>query len=234
MKLNLFSLESGDEVIETKNQETEITIYAKISNFDGLKEATEVKSMIQVEAQLGESNHCRVRKLVDESKNIFTFKVNNGNHNSQIDSRQEENLDVSDSFYENFLKVADKLQNKTRYTFNTESIKLSYKENDEDKIISVPDVLFEVDVYKKEDGSFSEYCKIDLEVDNILTFINHNYPEIKDIKLSIKISELPFKPTDAVITDKSDPKITEFINSLYSTEFCVDLRKQRADKIQDE
>lgn len=224
------SLALEDETnVTTQQQETEITLYAKINNFEGLKHAKSSEEQIQVEARLGEANHCRVRKtIVGETTSYqFMFKVKNGSHSTQVDSRREYPVDVNEEFFNGFLSIADKVQDKVRYFFDSETITLSYKEQEENREITIPDIVYEVDVFKKPDGTFSNYCKIDIEVDKILLFLEHNYPEIKDINLNFKISTLPFAPTDGIVNEKDNETVQAFIRHLYDTEFCTDLVKQR-------
>lgn len=213
--------------------ETEIEIYAKIGDPQGLFKAQDVEQQVQVSAKLGlEDNYCRVRKSTKNGKDeyTYTFKVKNRSQSDSVMSLIEYTVAINEEFFNDFQLVADNLQNKTRYIFDHDKIQLKYHLNEADKIIEVPDIKYEVDVYTKSDGTLSEWCKIDIEIDKIMQFIDHNYPDLKDIKLNVKISHLPFNPYDSFIKDAEDKDIMKRINDLFDTEFTinlVDLRKSR-------
>lgn len=224
--LRRFSLEAA----ETQVAETEITLYAKITAPEGLSAAESYEHHVQLEARLGEENFCRVRQTTagNEKAYVYTFKLRNENHSAPVDSRQEFNLPVDAAYFDAFFKAADSCQEKTRYFFKSQSITLTVGEGNETREISVPEVIYEVDVFKKPgtDGN-SIWCKIDIEVDRILTFLEHNHPELANVKLVIKISHLPFKPVESFIGKDATPEQKALLDKLYQTEFKEDLVKTR-------
>jgi hypothetical protein len=218
--------EPTDLPIISNQQENEITIFAKVGDFEGLKQADTFEEQIQITAKLGlGENTCRVRRSVlnDEVKYVYTFKVKDRSEHDSVTSMREHNVDVNESFYQDFKHIADYCQDKVRYIFNSEKITFSYSVDNEDKVIEVPDIKYEVDVFKKPDGSLSEWCKIDIEVDQLMQYVDHNYPDLKNVKLNIKISHLPFKPTDSWLKVDSDAEVMGRIDTLYQNEFTVDL-----------
>lgn len=215
-----------DPPVISNQEENEIAIFAKIGNLDGLKDAISVEKQIQVTAKLGlEDNFCRVRRSVlnNEVKYVYTFKIKNRSQLDSVTSKRENNVNVNEDFFNDFKLVADKLQDKVRYVFHSDKITLSYRENEEDKVINVPDLKYEVDVFMKADGALSEWCKIDIEVDQLMQFVDHNYPELKNVKLNIKVSHLPFEPTETFLKVDSDAAIMSRINDLYENHFTIDL-----------
>lgn len=204
--------------------ETEIEMYAKITNFDGLKEASTSEKQIQIQTSLGDKHFCRVRRTIkgDDVKDVFTFKMSRSGQNG-IPSKTEHNLDVDENFLLDFLETAKEVQVKTRYIFQAQKIVLSYHRNDEDIVIEVPNVKFEVDVYEMEDGRVCEWCKIDLEIDSILDYLAHNYPDLKDLRLNIKISHLPFSPENAFIkSDEMSPAQKATLDGFYKNFYNQD------------
>lgn len=210
------------------SEENEIEIYAKIGNFDGLHKANVTEKQIQITAKLGlNDNYCRVRKSTINGKDTYTytFKVKNRSEIDSIASRHEYTITLNDDeeFFNSFKLIADKLQTKTRYIFNSDKITINYSDHDENKVIEIPDIKYEVDVYEKPNGELSEWCKIDIEIDKIMQFIDHNYPDLKDIKLRISISHLPFEPIQSFMKDDSNPEIMSRIHDLFEHEFSTDL-----------
>lgn len=218
--------EASDLPVISNQEETELTIFAKIGNHEGLRQATSQEAQLQITAKLGLGDHtCRVRRstINDEVKYVYTFKVENGTGSDSVASKREHNVDVNEDFFNDFKNVADFQQDKIRYIFESEKITLTYHENNDDKVIDIPDIKYEIDVFKKADGQLSEWCKIDIEIDTMMQYLEHNYPEIKNIKLNIKISHLPFAPEESFLAMPSDIDAMGRVNDLYETEFTVSL-----------
>lgn len=204
---------------ETKeNKESEVVIYAKIGDFQGLDKASKKVRHHQIESEFSNGQRCRVRKIEDDGKETYeyTYKLKI-NTEADMSVNKEFTVEVDKEFFDNFKYVGNKQVIKDRYIFNSENVELVYMDGEDRKTISIPNVMYEVDVYEKEDGSFSEYCKIDVEVDNIINFLNKEYPELKDIKLNIKISHLPFVPENPILSTDESKK--EFLSNLWDNEF---------------
>ena len=204
---------------ETKQVETEVVIFAKIGNMDGLQQANSQEHQLQLTTSLGKQNTCRVRRTSkdDAVEYTYTFKLKNATEGAVVPLQHEYNVAVTEDFFIGFKQVAEYAQDKIRYIFQSEKITLKYSENDEDKVIDVPDMIYEVDVFKKADGTFSEWCKIDIEIDKMMQYIDHNYPDIRDIKMSLKISHLPFEPKESFIGSENPERMDELYKNEYTT-----------------
>ena len=217
----------------TKEAEKEFTIFTKIGDSTGLEKADRFEHQIQLTAQLGANHTCRVRKTTDGDKisYTYTFKTQD-NAEGQLAVRQEYNVEVDEAFFNGFKTVADYCQDKTRYFFKAERVTLRYKNSDEETIIDVPDVVYEVDVFKDKDGNICEYAKIDIETDAIMNYLLEHYPDaVKKSEesampiLITKITHLPFKPSGYFIGGgENQPKV----DALYQDCFTTDLRALRA------
>ena len=196
--LHALALE-GNQSKEEK--ETEVAIYCKIGDMDGLKNCDHQESQVQLEGQFSTGTKCRVRSVSVEGKDtqyFFTFKIR-GDQDDGIDSAVEHTVQVDLHFFEGFKKVAERMLVKTRYVFHSKDVTLKIKKDDDDELITIPNIEYEVDVYETEDGSTSTWCKIDVELDSILDHLDQHHPEVKGIALNIKVNHLPFKPTGAIL-----------------------------------
>jgi hypothetical protein len=226
--------EKGDSV---QKLETEIVIYSKIGEPARLQECKSKEDHIQLETTFENGTRCRVRKVTKEDAKpqfIFTFKVPTGkNEETGLDANSEYSVDVDEDFFTGFMSVASRKLVKTRYNFLSENVTMTLKEGDNDKDIVIPNIEYEVDVYQKADGSTSEWCKIDVEVDNIVNYIHSNHKEIQDLKLNVKVSHLPFAPSNNILSfnasDEQRIKIDEiwkeFRQEVNSTEDLKDESK---------
>lgn len=221
--MNRFLQRFAFEHNTTEEQETEVTIFAKMDSPNGLKQASNVEEHIQLEAKLG-NQFCRVRKTTakGEEKYTFTFKVKDKSA-EQVASAKEYNVDVDQDFFTGFSEVAESKQEKTRYHFLSKNVILNVEGDDNVKSIELPEIVYEVDVFKKPNGEISEWCKIDVELDPIILFLSQNYPDIKNVKINLKVSHLPFRPVDTMLstTENSDERAK--IDQLYKTDFKVRL-----------
>lgn len=135
--------------LEAAGQELEYEFYGRIKDFGDLKKAASKEEQEQWEIRSGKDDDrkyfggLRVRKINDDKYVLCAKVMSEGN-----DSRYEVELDADKDLFEAFRKISPKGMRKTRYLFPIEGT----------------DLTWEVDVYRQEDGSLEEWCKIDLEV----------------------------------------------------------------------
>ena len=128
-----------------------------------------------------------------------------------------------------FRDVAEQGVLKTRYEFASDTITLTYVEADERHDIEVPDITYEVDVYVDQQGQVYEWCKIDIEVDAILDYLTQHHPELQNIKLNVKISHLPFEPSDAILTLSATDEQKAFVDSLWQDHYRLPPKTEVSD-----
>lgn len=221
--MNLLTLEDSDDGIA----ETEITIYAKIGDMEGLKTADYKEVHEQAETRLNDTTRLRVRKTIKESEPFsenenpgitFNATLKIDNENSIVNSNSEINLPITEEFFKAFFAASNSRFIKTRYVFYSKRVSLSVDHPDIGTI-EIPKLKYEVDVFKRTTGEVSEYCKIDIEVDPIIKFLKVNYPDIKDVKYIIKVSHLPFKPNGYFIDSQANEGQMQLLDHLYENDF---------------
>lgn len=208
-------------VLETINEtsqviETEIVVYAKINNFDGLQKATQILQHEQMESSFKNGVRCRVRKEVkdNESTYEFTYKIKTSEAEG-YEANREYTATVDKDFFEGFKEVAEHRLVKTRYEFESDTIQLLYGEGEDKTIIEVPNIKYEVDVYTDQAGEVCEWCKIDIEIDPLLDYLNQHHSDLENIKLNVKITHLSFEPSDAILTTAMTDEQKSFVDSLW-------------------
>lgn len=202
----------------TESVETEIIVYCKIGNFNGLQKASHIEHQEQLETEFKNGTRCRVRSIQhqnsDDIKYEFTFKVKT-DANEGCEANTEHTVEVGRSFCEGFKAVADHYVKKVRYEFASSNIFLTFVEGGESKTVEIPDVKYEVDVYIDKDSKICEWCKIDIEIDTIINYLGQHHPELKDVNLKVRISHLPFQPTDTILALTANPEQKAFIDALW-------------------
>lgn len=185
-------------------RERERVIYARLSDFSQLNNAVSVDSQEQWQVKLPKTNNnsakgtIRVRKVIPLSKTDKGFEFTATGVDStqyvmtvkaerKADDRLEVPLPASKDMFDLFKLLAENGMYKHRFHFPIDGTEL----------------VFEVDVYPKEDGTYNNWVKIDLE--------------LKDV--SVDIPELPFKVEEIIYDTTEDPEQKKKINELYETIF---------------
>lgn len=227
---NKVSLESNET---TRSNETEIIVYCRIQDFDGLQKASKIETHEQLETEFKNGVRCRVRRTskspvvaTEDSNTVdmhddsyeFTFKLKDQSEGG-FESNQEFTVNVDKDFFDGFRQIADHRLLKTRYEFSSDKIYLNYQDGDEKKTMMIPNIKYEIDVYLDKDGQICEWCKIDIEVDAILDHIAKHHPDIDNLKMNVKISHLPFEPSDGILTLSASEEQKAFVDSLWKDHY---------------
>lgn len=196
--------------------ETEITIICKVGDFTGFKEASSVEEHEQLELNVQEKGTIRVRKTSDKNGTYFEVTTKLRKDEGSADIAFESTAPVTSHFMENFREMAETLKIKTRYIFNgSKSIVLLNEES-----VNLPPVKYEVDVFKRFDGKVSDWCKIDIELDDFLKATEGlQGVSGKPFDISVKVTHLPFKPQEAFIIKNCTDEQKKLLEKLWVSDF---------------
>lgn len=205
-------------------KEIELVMYAKIANLDGLQQAAEKIHQREIIGNfivpgMDKPQRWRIRETDDKSYE-FTVKKRVENTNG-LNEFIEENVSVTSDLWNVMKTCASKAHNKYRYVFIAENVVLNYRHKDfEDKRQAViPKLKYEVDVYLPPNGSEPKWCKIDIELQDALEFLKENYPEIDKAKVSVAVSDLPFRPVNVILSNDPDPAKQQILGQVWETQF---------------
>lgn len=205
--------------------EVEITLYAKVSDFDGLQQADEVEEHIQLEARTLNGDKIRIRKTTVKGGRpvyVFTAKQKNRAVEDQQDGIAdvtEYDAAVTEEMFQVFEKIMEQKIVKTRYRFkNTCLIKATGQS--EPIPVSLDNMGYEVDVFETY-GSPCKWVKIDIEIDALSEYLAKEHPDVKEYKLQVKVSHLPFKPIDIIFPSTADEAQKAFIENLWRSQFAM-------------
>jgi hypothetical protein len=216
------------EAAGSTSKETEVAVYARITDMAGLEKATSSEQHVQLESKFQNGTKFRMRKVTKPDgsvKFIATMKIREEG-GGPVPTDTEHSVDVTEDFFEAFKHGANKMLVKTRYNFSSQDVSLNVGEGDDVQKITLPNVTYEVDVYTNPQGGVAEWCKIDVELDAIIAFIEKNHPEIKDTRLNISVSHLPFKPVQPILNDTQDPEKKALLGQIWDTQFNLDPKGQ--------
>jgi hypothetical protein len=214
-----------DEQTNQVIKEQEIVIYAKMGNPEGLSQAIEVEEheqfVVKTEQVLSQNKgQVRVRKISKKGSIKFEMTTKLKLFGDGLQSNQEITTDITEEYFNVFKQIATSSMHKTRYKFNLNSI--SVKIDNTTKTLDVPDVFYEVDVFKTKDGTMCEWVKIDLEVQTILEEISKLYPG-SQVKFKVKIAKIPFDPKDNFTSETATQEQHALLSGLYENVFVKKL-----------
>lgn len=210
----------------SKHREDEIVFYAKIVNFDGLSKAATVEAHDQWEIK-EPKGRIRVRKttvlksLTDSSivspenqKPTYVQTIKTRDMAAGIAGGTEIDSEITAQFFESFKAISPQGMVKTRYVIPTS--KISVKIVDTSTIVEA-DANFEIDVFSDSEGKPYEWCKVDVEINNILEAITKVFPGTSSINFDIDTGNLPFDPSQIIFgkDEVSKKKISELYDKYF-------------------
>lgn len=199
----------------SQQAETELCFYARIGDAEALENAIDIEHHEQWEYKViveddddNEEYRGKVRIRRTERDNQVKFEetiklpveseaVTQGNH--------EYTVSITEEYFNAWKRLfGDKGYKKTRYVFLSKEVMLDHH----DEEIKLPDIKYEVDVFFDQEGQRAKWCKIDIEIDDILAYLKEHHPEIEKFDTTVWLSKLPFKPEDAfsAVTDNDEQK----------------------------
>ncbi len=182
--------------------ERELQIYAKVGNFNGLKQAKEMIEQDQIDRYIPNLGRERVRKEITSEGTEYTsvIKAFVQGGTKGVANRLEETVVITEKFFNLFACLGGKRIKKSRYVFYSGDITIT-REGDKKKHV-FPPVKIEVDVPVRPDGRTPEYVKIDVEVQELLTQIENKLGIAPSkIDIDFQIDGLPFIPQEAFVVN---------------------------------
>lgn len=198
--------------------ETEMYFMAKLTDFSGLEEAEVIEMHVQVEARFTTGNKSRVRKVSSVKggpaeagdRFIFTIKSPNTEDDTQAaKSSIETNLEVDQTFFDAFGKVANQAFTKKRYYFTDRTSKVVSAD------VVLPPICYEIDVFLDKDENPIEWVKIDIELDDLKKALEDKGIAFNQVKQRIDFSALPFGISEVIPMINPTPEQRSFVDSLY-------------------
>ena len=84
----------------------------------------------------------------------------------------------------------------------------------EGKEIEIQNIKYEVDIFRTETGERSRWCKIDVEIDSLLDFLDRKGISFDDVEMVVKVTHLPFKPEQCFLhsdgNEQHDQSVKKF------------------------
>jgi hypothetical protein len=195
--------------LEEAVTETEVCIYAKVGDWSGLDQAVHMEEQVQLDGRFEGGIKCRVRQVGDVY--TFTFKTPHEGDLAMI----EQNIAVDADFFEAFKQAAKYYVKKRRYIFKSTSVTTQIMVDDIEQSITLPEVLYEVDVYYDVDDKPVEWCKIDIEIDSIMDYLSTHIKSVDRYTMTAKISHLPFHPLGGILSSSVQEGDLAFIDRLW-------------------
>lgn len=161
------------------------------------------------------NSRSRGRKTIylnERRKPEYTFTVKTKTKSGEgMDEHKETTNLITEDIFNSLFEKATLHTEKTRFTFKSKRSYINIK----NEKFPLPDIFYEVDVYKDKDNELFDYCKIDVELNKVLDYIENIFPDIKEIDLKLKLNHLPFKPTNIIDANNCSDEEKDFIDIFY-------------------
>lgn len=179
-------------------KEKEITIYARVGDFKGFREANEVENIQELIHRVEGKGRYRVRKILGSNGTRYVAGIKSEGYGGSIKTAIDEETSISASYFEANRIIADRLIVRDRFTFNGEAAKLEIN----NKLVVLPPIKYQADVFIRHDLVECEWVKIDIEVDDLFKAIEALKGDVPDVpSITISVTHLPFKPQYAFVDD---------------------------------
>jgi hypothetical protein len=217
-------------VMNEVSNETELSFIAYLVDPESLKDADRIAKikqyMIRVPEKEGSyKSHIRVREtnLVypgSEIQHHLTIKTEL--YSNTVTASKELTTKISPQFFAYYSTVAESGSFKTRYTFKIKNPTVRFVYNNEAFTATVPFLNYEVDVFNIDDF-VSNWVKIDVEIDHVLSYIDKYFHElhgapVESIGVHIDLSELPCKLAGAFNSNVPNDSQKAIKDALYGKE----------------
>lgn len=200
-------------------KEKELWFYALVEKPQGLDMAvsTEIHEQweFNIPGENGAKKKARVRATTKDGQVAYTetIKIYEEGAANHVLSCLEPTIEITEEYFRAWIKAFGTTGvNKIRYTFVSKEVTLEA----EGQTVTLPEVKYEVDVLINEAGQRSKWCKIDIEIDGILAYLAEHHPDIKKFDTTVKLSSLPFQPTNAFSGDVDDEAHREAVKTFWS------------------
>jgi len=218
-------------IIKVEHEE-ENEIIAKIGNPRGLNNARRV--LFQEQASIrARGGRIRVRRERGANAQQWGHALTT-KHPQPTTTGESSNKETTKTIdrmaYGMFMSVAGEYQRKARHIFPLEKIRLIKGDSVMDLAVSEP--VFEVDVFFKQDGTQSPWCKIDFEHRALKDELKKLGIDSGEFDMILPISSLPFDPKEYFLAGKSMlPAQKKLRDYLYETEWNRQVNLQEVEDV---
>lgn len=207
---------SAESNQDRESVETELMFFGRAKNLDDLSGASAVEIQEQLEGAFQNGTRCRARMTKAPGNGAkryqMTMKIPRESEHG-VKSVTEHTVDIDYDFFEAFRGASHRCVKKVRAKFPTQKVELKMRVEGQDRIITGPELFYEVDIFKDKQGEAYEWVKIDLELDALLAFAERELPGMT-ITFDVDLSRIPLDLYD--VFDGKDPTKKDIIDQLWA------------------
>lgn len=202
------------------SKETELCLYIELED-PSFETDTSFDVYKQYESLLENKTKIRTRVYESDNRCLLTIKLKTADI-AGISTVDEYTTLVPIGFADGFIKAASSVQHKRRDYFKSNSVVLKMSRGDEVEVHDAPELSIELDRFIKQDGSYSKWAKVDIEVNDLISWIKSTYSKDKVDKYSIDFENiLPCKVLRIIQSTTTDPEEKSILSDLWDNEFKV-------------
>ena len=200
-------------------KEIELAYLCRVTQPKGYEQANASEIHEQWEFRLppGENGErrgrVRVRKTTQNGETTYTETIKppiseNGHGDHEV------TIAISEEYFETWKHVFGVTgQAKIRYSYLSKDLQVQV----EGQALKLPPVTFEVDVFLNAAGQRSQFVKVDIELQAVISHLEQHYPSVKASQFKIDFSNLPLGITDVIDMGSDEAKDREAISHFFDT-----------------
>lgn len=205
------------------NKETELVLYVELED-PNFSIDTKSESWLQYETEFKNGTRARIRQYEGQSgeealRHIVTVKAKSGSTGG-IDTVDEYNCEVPKDFAIGFIRGCESVQHKRRDYLKSNKASILLKRGGVEEIHEAPEMAIDFDRFIKEDGSYENWAKVDIEIDDLVKWLESNYGLNKIGGIHVDFENLlPTKVLRIIHSKTKDPEEKEILDQLWDTKF---------------
>lgn len=195
------------------NNENEITVMAKVGDFNGFAKAEESVNIHELTRFIEGRGKYRTRRYTGGDGVTYGAGIKGIGEGNTVKTTVDEECPCSAAYFEASRILADQLTIRDRFIFNGSTASLTVDGKD----VMIPPIDYQVDLFHRFDGREAEWVKIDIEINSLKEAVKAlTGVEDPETEIAIKVSHLPFLPTEAfIVADDNTPEQKEILKKLW-------------------
>lgn len=179
----------------TLNYEDEITVLAKVGDFNGFQKADAVINIHELTRFIEGHGKYRTRRYTSGEGTTFASGIKGIGTGDTVKSAVDEECPCSPAYFEASRLLAEHLTIRDRFVFHGSTAVVVIG----DKEVTIPPIEYQVDLFHRFDGREAEWVKIDIEINRLQAAIESMGEDPAAMDITIKVSHLPFLPVGGFI-----------------------------------
>ena len=201
------------------SKETELVLYVQLED-PGFTLEGKSEYWFQYETEFKNGTRARVRQYHEEdsseiTRSIATIKAKSGK-TAGVDTVDEYNCEITEDFAEGFIHGSETVQHKRRDYLKSNKVAVLLTRGGEEEVHDAPELPIDFDRFINDDGTFQQWAKVDIEIDEFVKWLDSTYGLNKIGGIHVDFEHLiPTKVLKIIHSKTTDPEEKQILDDLW-------------------